>query len=326
MDYQIKHLEQQDLPQILSLIRIAFKIEPDEGTFIWKYFYNPFGNAVLGGIFYDDELVAYGAAIPERMYCQGKEKNSFKYTDFMVHPNHRRKGLTRKIIQALFAEANDTDTDTLGYTMCSKIATKGFAKMGFLKLASIDNHFKPSLLIRGAKLLTLNRAKYFDKITKYDVFPEEFIDFSFKPTENKITLVKSIPYLKWRMSNPKFKNEILLYKEGLEVLGYLMLSDSPNRLLHIIDFEVKEDNKKIINALISYAEDEVLKKGYKGIVGLTISTNTWVKTLNKKGFVVNRYDKGPLQSILDFNVLKREEDFSLDAKNWEISSLNYDDI
>lgn len=328
MEYQARPLQQKDLPEILALVKIAFQIEPHTATYIWKYFENAFGPGYLSGIYKNGEaeLAAFGALIPEEMYIYGEKRQVHKYTDFMVHPNHRRKGLSRVIIQSLLDRIEIRGEKDIVYALGSKIVTKGFIRLNFVKLSEVYNHFKPSLLIKLRQTFSLNRKKEYDKIEKLDKIPVDFSTFSFQKKAAKITTVKSVDYLKWRIRNPRFQYSVLVYREAQEILGYLIYSEGDTPFLNIVDFEVKNANTKVLKALFAYAEDEALKKAYKGVLGLTINNSGWATILRKYGYLTNKFEKGPLKSILDLTAFKAEDESVLVSDNWEINSLHYDDI
>jgi hypothetical protein len=65
MNYKILNIK--DMNQLNGLYQLAFDDILPINFFEWKYFANPFGEAVVLGMYIEDELVGSGALIPEKI-------------------------------------------------------------------------------------------------------------------------------------------------------------------------------------------------------------------------------------------------------------------
>ena len=84
MNYSLRELDLGDIKKIDTLSSIVFQHKSNLELINWKYFNNPNGKAVLMGAFFDKELIASGAMIPEKINYFGEEKISYKCTDLLI--------------------------------------------------------------------------------------------------------------------------------------------------------------------------------------------------------------------------------------------------
>ncbi len=327
-NYHVSSLHSEHLDAISKLYLLAFKKDFDMEIFQWKYFNTPSGDAKLIGVYCEQELVGFGTLLPERMSVLGKAETVYKCTDLMVHPSHRKKGLAKLIIDSLMSTITINGQTSTSYTMCSKIATYGFAKNNFVKLSNIYNYFKPVALLKISHLFS-PIPKLYSKgiIKKFDLIPDDLSSFSFEVSEDRIEVLKSFDYLKWRINNPKFNYNVICYFENNKVAGYIIVGLGSSNTLNIIDFDVKNKDRKILKSLLKAAEYEAIQNSCRGIVGISKDKGYWTTVLRKHNFLVNRFKKGPLSSLLDFNIfLTKENPNIMKVDNWEINSINYDDV
>lgn len=328
MNYQIHSLNEKDIESIAELYLLAFKREPNLDLFKWKYFNTPFGNATLAGIYTDNVLVGCGAIVPEKMNVFGKTKTVYKYMDFMVHPLHRRKGLITMIINSLISNTSCHEETIIRYMFCTETVTQAFKKYNHLKLASIQNYFKPRTMLLLGSFFN-NTKKLYAKgiLQKFDSIPDRLNTFPFNISKNKIGIIKSISYLKWRMENPKFNYKIICYLEKNKVIGYIITGIGKYNMLNIIDFEVLNNNQNVLKSILKSAEYEATINNCKAMIGITKDNSTWSNLFRKNNFLINPFNKGPLKSILDFNVQENKgAPKFMKKENWEINALNYEDI
>lgn len=114
MDYEIKQLHFDDgdvsLQKVVNLQNIVY-----EGRYTFKvdgfkqwYLNNPMGRVISFNAFYEEELVAHYACIPYKMEIEGRVVLGLLDMATVTHPDHRGKGLFKKLAQTTydFAKAN----------------------------------------------------------------------------------------------------------------------------------------------------------------------------------------------------------------------------
>jgi hypothetical protein len=324
-NYKYLLLSEEDIAEINNLFKDTFNIDPKSDFIRWKYFKNPYGNALLAGAFFNDKLVGSGAFIPEKMIVFGAEETIYKFTDLMTHPLHQRKGLSKNINKLLGEEIMKIKT-SFSYTLCSKISTKSFVRNNWNFLDASINFFKPWLLL---KIITIFRNNNFSTLKYFDSISDHLDDYKFLNNKNQISIKKTPDYLVWRTSNPNFKYRLICsYDDNNMVNGYLIFSTSKNNILNIIDIESNTNDNRIVNKLLSSVEYTAVNEKYKGVLVFTIKNTPFYKYIKSKNYIRNPFDFGPLKTIIELDVYLYNKSFNniSNLKLWDIKGLNYDDI
>lgn len=324
-NYIYRILTFEDITQLHDLYKAAFQRKKIAGFFKWKYFNNPVEDAMVAGAFYNGKLVASCAMVPEKMKLFDKQVIVFKCTDLMTDPGHQRKGLSKKVNELLTNKLNDSGVPFL-YTLCTAISTRSFLKNKWNFIKEVTNYFKPYALLR---IQFLFKRKKFQDVFLFDLIDDQLNNYEFKSDTSKISVCKSVNFLKWRMSNPCFAYKIIChYNNNKQVNGYLIYSISTSKMLNIIDADTVDNDKKIIDTLLRYAEFIVVKEKYTGILLMTVENSSLHSNIKNKGYLKNPFNKGPLKTSLDFDAFKYDTaipNFE-EASTWDIYGLSYDDI
>ena len=318
--YTIQTLSNVYHKQFYELYKLAMNTTAHPDLLSWKYFENPSGNAKWVGLFYEDKLVGSGALLPEKMRVFSDISIVYKFTDLIIHPEHQGKGLSRIIIENL-----NRPGDGLCFTLCSKGATSGFIRNSWQYSGKFMNYFKPGIILQPFKKISQNNHFEFRLSKKASDILDQY---TFREDFSRITTYKTHTYLDWRMHHPDYLSSIIGCYESGTLLGYLIYSVSGKCLFHIIDIEAINDNNEIISALLSEFELKAANDKAKGIIGCTISGTKFQHILQSKHYFCNPFSRGPLPSILDFNIkaLGVQSDSVKDPKSWDIYSLQYDDM
>lgn len=108
MEYQIRQLYfgESDL-MLQKLVTLQNIVYEGKHTFAadgfrrW-YLQNPMGEVISFNAFYGDELVAHYACIPYKMKIDGRIVNGLLDMATVTHPEHRGKGLFKKLAQTTY--------------------------------------------------------------------------------------------------------------------------------------------------------------------------------------------------------------------------------
>ncbi|MBF0328706.1 MAG: GNAT family N-acetyltransferase [Nitrospirae bacterium] len=323
-EYIVQNLNIQHISQMADLYFLSCKKQLKPELIKWKYFDNPAGEAILKGIFLNEELIGSGAMVPEKVNVLSEKKVVYKCTDLMIHPAHQGKGLGTLITLSLKDQVQLLNP-IFCYTLCSKKATSVFLKNGWLNVGELIYYFKPKILLEISNL-------FYNKINPtiriYDSINGLFDNYQFRNDSTKISLEKSADFLKWRMLNPRFNYKIICHYENNMINGYLIYSLGKSGFLNIVDMESIYEDKIVFELLLKALEIEACKRDYRGIVAITFETNYFDKMLVNNNYIKNPFKIGPMHSQLDFNIFTQENrlDKSLSLSNWEIYSINYDDV
>lgn len=108
MDYEIKQLLFDDgdvsLQKVVDLQNIVYEGKHTFNTNGFKQWYlnNPMGRVISFNAFYGEELVAHYACIPYKMDIDGRVILGLFDMATVTHPDHRGKGLFKKLAQTTY--------------------------------------------------------------------------------------------------------------------------------------------------------------------------------------------------------------------------------
>lgn len=327
-DYKIERVGREGLGGIAGLYRLCFNKEKGPDFFGWKYFDNPAGEALCLAARNGSYLAGSCVMIPEDFYVFGKALKIYKCCDLMVRPDHRKQGLATRIIKALSEHLGRSGPLFL-YTFCGKNATPGFLKNQWVKLDNISYYFKHKYQL---KLQGLFRRidRLYEEGTLREISSASVLcrDYKFIVDSSSAHIAKDERYLNWRLKDPRYEYRIIGYYEKDALRGYAIYNTGIGDNTYMIDLETDGGEPRIIASLLAAVESAALKAGRKSIIALTVKDTPFEKIVKKHGYIRNPFGKGPLASILDFNILiDRIYDSRLFTRSgWDLRPLNYDDI
>jgi hypothetical protein len=328
-DYKIEKISCGEVDKIAELYKICFGREAIAGLFKWKYSDNPAGEILLSAVKFNGAIVGFCVMIPENFHIFGEKKLIYKCADLMVHPCHRRKGLSTDLVLFLCENLKKSGRLFL-YTLCSKNATHSFLKNKWSKSGNIYNYFKHNRQIKAELLFTRPEMLHKKGILRpINSVLDLCRDYKINVNEDRVNIVKDEKYLKWRLSDPRHKYNIIGYYDDEALKGYAVYSLGNNNIAYIIDIETfKGSDQKIGSALLSAIELSALKAGQRALIGLAAEGSAFQEMVKKNRYIRNPFQKGPLSSILDFNILVDEAygARARDRANWDIRPINYDGI
>jgi len=321
-------LGEKDLGSISRLYKSAFKKTPELDVFRWKYFQNPAGNAIWAGVFHGEEVIAAGAMVPEDVFVFAEQRTIYKCTDLMVHPEHQKRGLAKRIINQLKKNIDRT-APLFSYTLCAKHATPGFQRNNFVHSGEMKTFFIPFFMLRIKFLAQKLGGSYQDaKVKKFDSVLAPLDGFDFQRTEKRISVKKSADFLRWRMANPQYQYKLIGYFENDNLGGYLIYSVGKANIMNIIDVETLPNLANVGEKLILAAEYEAYVMKYRAIAFSSVGSNYFTCQFGRRYFLRNPFKKGPFKSQIDFNICIDEgyDNSVFDLANWEVYALHYDDV
>jgi GNAT superfamily N-acetyltransferase len=306
-------LNKSHLPEIFRLFQTCFNANTiTEQFFLWKYFENPDGDAILCGVFDDQRLIASAALLPENIFLPNEKKKLLKFTDLMTDPAYRGKGLAKKIVQQM-TEKGLQETKVI-YTICSKIATKSFLHAGWNKQDAMLYFFRIPIfpLIRNFH----NPELHTDKLNYV-------IDHLILPySEEESFCLKQRLY--WRTQNPKFNYAIITLQ--LNGISHFILFSTHLKTYQIVCYSEYSDSKTL--EILFRKLHFISYKSRKYVVSLQPKKNHSYFFFLSKGYLFNLFSFGKMKSILDLNfIVSGRENLHLNYYlTNKISSINYDDL
>jgi len=254
LDYEISHYRPELRPQVVEVLGhlLSGDDAADDTYFRWKYDHNPHTDDVLGIVaLHDGKVVGfrgYGGA-QWRIGQSDQVMRVLVPGDTVVHPDHRRKGLSvamGKLAMTDYAESYQVFLNL----SCTRNSLPGYLRLGFAPLADkvyLSRYGLCSLtryVLAAKKELDLSRAKLrygqFDDVQVADYpRPAEMASIASRRACGAcgFNLSQGDDFFSWRFAGPKGKYVFYYRNTDREATGYLVVGATPsNRRGYVLDY------------------------------------------------------------------------------------------
>jgi predicted N-acetyltransferase YhbS len=262
---EIRESEPGDIPQIIEVLKASLGETSSKKTEeLWRYKHveNPFGKSLVLVAVENDEIIGVRALMRWKWQLGKQVFLSFRAVDTATHPEHRRKGVFKKLTMNAIGIAKEQGDDFIFNTPNSQ-SLPGYLKMGWgevdklkirITLANPLNWLNVKQTARYGINNNSSDSQIAELISRYN---------NLKAEENKLFTLKSPEYLIWRYeNNPLQKYEVTgdedfylsayikehKYFKELRITEHIYFDDSG---LQKINKAVKEISKKFGARIIS---------------------------------------------------------------------------
>jgi GNAT superfamily N-acetyltransferase len=228
-DYQIGLYQRDQMIEVVTLLHenLWGDRKPNFSYFQWKYHDNPYAREPLGvTATHGGAVVGFRGYFATQWYIGSEERRTTILVpgDTVVHPEHRRKGLS--VAMGNFAMERFASNYPVFLNMTAgKNSVPGYLRMGFAPLHD-KALFRKSGLVRDAKVIwtdilkkrkkvgdvPLGKSKisfgdFGDIVVSVDPRPEEMSRLASNTPKfpAKITLLQDRDFFRWRYANAKRK-------------------------------------------------------------------------------------------------------------------------
>lgn len=301
----------------------------------------------------EDDLIGYYAAIPYPYMVQGKKVSVAMVCDVMTGIKARGKGVFTKLgAYSLNEFKNEGLAFSTGYPIRPEVIP-GHKKVGwqfpfqipmygkFLKFNAFLKVRKKSIFVIPANcvictytffagLFLCKNKKGFEveNYTSKQLSEIEGIDFFFEKWigQQKNGLLKSVSFLNWRLGAPGKEYNILILRNGKEIVGYSVMRPVMKenvQCLGVLDFSMLSEYRKYSSILLNKISDVARMHKAELILMMmmkekskefSLRSNGFFKTPYPFSFIINRFD-----TSLDETELYNE-------KNWNLMWIDSDDL
>lgn len=108
--YEFRFLAINELPLLNELYNRCYRFDRPLAEAQWLYRDNPNGPAVVSAAFDDrGRLAGMRPAVAWKVFWQGRERTAYQFTDALVAPEHRNRGIFTQLVKQMcaWAERND---------------------------------------------------------------------------------------------------------------------------------------------------------------------------------------------------------------------------
>lgn len=266
--YEITHYRPELQAQALHVLQYLWPGDSDRNLyhFRWKYDRNPNSKAPLGIVaLYQAQVVGFRGYFATRFEIVGKTDNLVVLCsgDTVVHPDHRRKGLSVAMGKLAMQQYAAHYKLFLNMT-CNRRSLPGYLKMGFRPLAMRVYLSRSTLLGVVRHSLTANAtlsldesgityARFGDILVSQVPRPAEMaaIAAQYKREDGRIWPYQDERFFHWRFDNGR--KYVFYYLMSKDVAtAYVVLGVSPNNQRgYILDYG--ESGRGGIEAILGHA-------------------------------------------------------------------------
>jgi GNAT superfamily N-acetyltransferase len=360
--YQIERFNDDQAPEVVTLLCDHLwhqGFDENLSHFIWKYKNNPSAEQSLGMVAtYRGTIVGFRGyfATDWTLGNAGRRTSVLMPGDTVVHPEHRRKGLSVAMGRQAMQHLTERYRVLLN-TTAGKNSIPGYLRLGFVPLHTKAYYRRSSLLTdikiagrilsakgKDAGATSSGKAKIrlgtFGHIEVAQAArPQEMARIASRGNEKlpHIALLQNEAFYRWRYANPKGRYVFFFHRSNDTISAYLVMSMSGDaRQGFIVDTAEEIDGQ--IGALLDHivdmaAFDEV------NILNLSVDAALW-ESLRTRGFTrwglhrtVKKLVFGERPLLVrpvrpDFD----EDDWFLDGldirkiSNWRFKQICQDDV
>jgi len=337
---EIRGVRETDAEQINHLFGIVFKRERSVESFRWKFLSNPHGAGIVKVAVSGDAIVGFYGLSPRKVIFRNKEMTALQEVDLMVHPDHTRGGLFKKLGLAAYEAAQAQDTAfTFGFPNQTSLP----AGRRILKWRAIEEiplftwvlDPTPVLKRRMSKLPDLAmpavrgiwtgvrhvRTRSDIPVTEQkDIRPGTALIWDRIPKKPEIRFVRDDAYLNWRYMACPDHTYVFLYAgdsegpDGFAILG--IQSDGEAHLPEIWTWSVRATK-----ALVRKAADLAVRAGCHSLRTWALHGSNQAGLLDGAEFM--RRDSKIYHVIRSFRSPEFNR-FLWDPARWSVSSGDSD--
>jgi len=221
--FYIRKFQENDEKKVLELWKLTFDQEMNQALWRWKYFDNPYPQALLLCESENEEILALYGGIPFKGSRNGKAVVIVQLMDIMSHPDFRGKGLFARTGKAFFEIFCNKNSAEILYGFPGKFHFElGKRILGYAPLENRVTYLKGDTSVLASKkppsLLSIkqieNPGEQFDRL-----WEKCSIDYPY-------AVVRRSEFLRWRFCrHPEKKYEIFCLKGmfSKQIQGYAVL-------------------------------------------------------------------------------------------------------
>lgn len=301
---EIRESEQGDISEIIEVLKASLGESSSKKTVeVWKYKHmeNPFGKSLILVAVENNCIIGVRAFMRWKWQLGDKIFSAFRAVDTATHPEHRGKGVFKKLTMSAIEIAKEQGCDFVFNTPNSQ-SLPGYLKMGWGEVDKLKIQ-----IISANPLNWLNVVQtwnYNSNINCYDTQLVGLISryINSMAEDKKLFTLKSAEYLFWRYENNPLQNYEVKGDEDFYLVGYIKEHKYFRELritehIFINDFGLQKLNRTV--------------KEFSKKFGAHIITSTGLSS--NFGFSGNF---GPVLTLRDVNLDLNLNQELLQLKNW----------
>lgn len=218
---EIREGTEQDIPEILKVLKASLgetSSQKTEEVWRFKHIDNPFGKSLVLLALENDQIIGVRAFMRWKWQRGDQVFSAFRAVDTATHPNHRGKGVFKKLtLKAL--EIGKERGDNFVFNTPNSQSKPGYLKMGWKEVDKLR------ISLRPVNPFYWNSSKfskeYPQNLTSTDE-PDFLKEFNKRLAEKpRLFTPKDPAYLKWRYVQNPIQDYKVLATSHLFLAGYV---------------------------------------------------------------------------------------------------------
>lgn len=305
---EIREGTEQEIPEILKVLKASLGESSSKKTKeVWRFKHidNPFGKSLVLLAVEKGEIIGVRAFMRWKWQQEKKVFSAYRAVDTATHPNHRGKGVFKKLtLRAL--EICKERGDHFVFNTPNSQSRPGYIKMGWDEVDKIKISLRPvnPLNWKSSKLPT-TYPHDLSGISESSFLLEQN---ERKKAKQKLFTPKNLEYLKWRYVDNPIQNYRILATSNIFLAGYVKKQGRFRelRMSEIIRSSMVS-NKDLKREIKNWARNY-------GVHFISFSPETEVRFWT---CVSGKFN--PVLTFRKINVSKAEEDQFLNINSWSYS-------
>ena len=308
---KIREAVPSDIPEIVQVLKMSLGNHLPLSEEIWnfKHVRNPFGPSIVFIAEENKKIIGVRAFMKWKLHNGKEQKDLFTYraVDTATHPEHRGKGIFRKLTLKAVAKATENGDDFI-FNCPNSLSRPGYLKMGWLEMGKISVGI--TLATRSFWKLWSNKKKSKIEINANQEELESLcVHWNLELKKAGLFTPKNYEYLKWRYENNPLK-DYSIYATPEFYLAVSVEARKNIRELRIVECIFSRNNPDL-----NQIKDVIKKWSWKfGIQLISFSP----RLLHLNGLDI-RGAFGPILTVRDLNLELSQKQKCFNIDNWSYS-------
>jgi GNAT superfamily N-acetyltransferase len=323
---EVERYAARDRGDVLDLLRLAHPPAVAERMiqlWDWKYDANPMNRDGAPFVLLARDagrLVGMIGALPLRVWLAGSVRLVDGSGDFAVHPEYRRRGISRRILARYYAESRLglAWVNTLSERSASALtAARGIPLRELVRPLNLGHHVSPRVARWVDRLSPAREARTrlrIEPIVAFDAGADALWESARARERNQ--LVRDAAYLNWRFGTcPGAQYLMLAARDARRLAGYLVARVAERRgvrVAYLVDFLAEAD--PVLDDLVARALPLLREKGAAWASALA-TIDAQRRVLGRWGFFTSRWGE-PARILLRANGDDAEAHAHRDVSRW----------
>ncbi len=257
--YTFRRLAMTEVALVNDLYNRCYQASRSIGEAEWLYERNPYGEGVIFGAFdAHNRLVGVRPTIAWRFLWNGREQRAYQFTDAVVAPEHRGKGIFTRLVTSMCAWAEACEVGLYSFPNDNSLPI--YLKSGSIeqvatcqaqvKVLAWDRYLRYKLGLRGPAVgADAADRRWREGLVERETclvpigrFESDFADIEAELSRGVTSLtLRRRDFLNWRyFESPERQYRAALVEQGGRPGGYVVLT-VVNDIAHVIDLFLRPD-------------------------------------------------------------------------------------